>query len=188
MRTILATLFTILLLLPPLRAGERRDSVIVSLVTCWPGKEVYELCGHEGDPCPRRGIDSVWELRCLRFQRAELRWPVCIRTDRLYACFLPVSALHGGVRAGNRRVVEQDLNLSQEEAWRLLGMLREEALPRNRTYRYNYVKDNCATRIVDRVDQATDRRVIYPDTVKYGTFRREMRAYHKDYPWVPVWH
>ena len=62
-------------------------------------------------------------------------------------------------------------------------MLREEALPRNRTYRYNYVKDNCATRIVDRVDQATDRRVIYPDTVKYGTFRREMRAYHKDYPW-----
>ena len=62
MRTILATLFTILLLLPPLRAGERRDSVIVSLVTCWPGKEVYELCGHEAIRVLGEGIDSVWNL------------------------------------------------------------------------------------------------------------------------------
>lgn len=183
MRTILATLFTILLLLPPLRAGERRDSVIVSLVTCWPGKEVYELCGHEAIRVRGEGIDSVWNYGVFDFNEPNFvgRF-VSGQTDYMLASY-PFPLFMAEYVQGNRRVVEQDLNLSQEEAWRLLGMLREEALPRNRTYRYNYVKDNCATRIVDRVDQAADRRVIYPDTVKYGTFRREMRSYHKDYPW-----
>lgn len=25
----------------------RKDSIIVSLITCSPGSEIYELCGHE---------------------------------------------------------------------------------------------------------------------------------------------
>lgn len=82
------------------------------------------------------------------------------------------------------RVVEQDLNLTPEEAHRLLALLQTEALPQNRRYRYNYVKDNCATRILDRIDDAYDDvRVIYPDSVTYGTFRNEMRAYNRNYPW-----
>ena len=56
-------------------------------------------------------------------------------------------------------------------------------MPQNRTYRYNYVNDNCATRITDRLAQATDARLIFPDTIAYGTFRREMRTFHRDYPW-----
>lgn len=183
MRTILTALLTILLLLPPLRAGERRDSVIVSLVTCWPGREVYELCGHEAIRVRGERIDSVWNYGVFDFNEPNFvgRF-VAGQTDYMLASY-PFPLFMAEYVQGNRKVVEQDLNLSQDEAWKLLGMLREEALPQNRTYRYNYVKDNCATRIVDRVDGATAKRVIYPDTVKYGTFRREMRAYHKDYPW-----
>lgn len=183
MRTILTALLTILLLLPPLRAGERRDSVIVSLVTCWPGREVYELCGHEAIRVRGERIDSVWNYGVFDFNEPNFvgRF-VAGQTDYMLASY-PFPLFMAEYVQGNRKVVEQDLNLSQDEAWKLLGMLREEALPQNRTYRYNYVKDNCATRIVDRVDGATAERVIYPDTVKYGTFRHEMRAYHKDYPW-----
>ncbi|MDE6026571.1 MAG: DUF4105 domain-containing protein, partial [Muribaculaceae bacterium] len=82
-----------------------------------------------------------------------------------------------------RRVIEQDLNLTQEEATRLVGMLRDEGRPENRTYRYNYVRDNCATRILDRIDSVAGEPVIYPDKVNYGTFRNAMRHYHKNYPW-----
>lgn len=183
MRTILTALLTILLLLPSLRAEERRDSVIVSLVTCWPGREVYELCGHEAIRVRGERIDSVWNYGVFDFNEPNFvgRF-VAGQTDYMLASY-PFPLFMAEYVQGNRKVVEQDLNLSQDEAWKLLGMLREEALPQNRTYRYNYVKDNCATRIVDRVDGATAERVIYPDTVKYGTFRREMRAYHKDYPW-----
>ena len=189
MRTILATLFTILLLLPPLRAGERRDSVIVSLVTCWPGKEVYELCGHEAIRVRGEGIDSVWNYGVFDFNEPNFvgRF-VSGQTDYMLASY-PFPLFMAEYVQGNRRVVEQDLNLSQEEAWRLLGMLREEALPRNRTYRYNYVKDNCATRPLRAVELALGDSIILgpapfeANSFPRHTFRNIMRHYHANYPW-----
>ena len=80
-------------------------------------------------------------------------------------------------------MIEQDLNLSPEETERLLKALRNASLPENRKYRYNYIRDNCSTRIIGQIDNAASETIIYPDTVEYGTFRNEMRAYHKNYPW-----
>lgn len=185
MTRITAIIVAILSLMP--LSAERRDSIIVSLVTCWPGPEVYELCGHEalrtrtanGDA----RMDSVWNYGVFDFAEPNFLYRfVKGETDYMLVGY-PTGFFMAEYMAQGRKVVEQDLNLTQEEAWRLLSMLRKEALPENRTYRYNYVKDNCATRIVDRIDEAVGERIIYSDSVKYGTFRREMHAYHKDYPW-----
>jgi len=128
-------------------------------------------------------MDSVWNYGVFDFAEPNFLYRfVKGETDYMLAGY-PTGLFMAEYMAQGRRVVEQDLNLTQEEAWRLLSMLRREARPENRTYRYNYVKDNCATRIVDRMDEVAGERIIYPDSVKYGTFRREMRAYHKDYPW-----
>lgn len=165
----------------------RKDSIIVSLITCSPGSEIYELCGHEAVRV--RGImngermDSVWNYGVFDFNEPNFVYRfVKGETDyRLagypFAWFMPEY-----VEAG-REVTEQDLNLTQEEACRMLDLLREESKPENCKYRYNYVKDNCATRIVWRLDSAASQRVIYPDDVRYGTFREEMRSYHRNYPW-----
>lgn len=164
-------------------AQERRDSVIVSLITCWPGADIYELCGHEAIRVRGEGIDSVWNYGMFSFNQPNFVYRfVKGETDYMLGAypfdhFMPEYILAG------RKVVEQDLNLTADESQRLLAMLRTEARPENRTYRYNYVRDNCATRIVDRLDQATVDSIYYPDSLKYGTFRREMRAFHHDYPW-----
>ncbi|MDE6381705.1 MAG: DUF4105 domain-containing protein, partial [Muribaculaceae bacterium] len=168
--------------------GERRDSLVVSLITCWPGAEVYELCGHEAVRV--RGInpdgtvtDSVWNYGVFDFAAPNFLYRfVKGETDYMLAAY-PTSMFMPEYMARGRRVVEQDLNLTREETARLVALLREEARPENRTYRYNYVKDNCATRILDRIDEAVGHPVVYPDSVRYGTFRNEMRAYHRDYPW-----
>ncbi len=168
--------------------GERRDSLVVSLITCWPGAEVYELCGHEAVRV--RGInpdgtvtDSVWNYGVFDFAAPNFLYRfVKGETDYMLAAY-PTSMFMPEYMAHGRRVVEQDLNLTREETARLVALLREEARPENRTYRYNYVKDNCATRILDRIDEAVGHPVVYPDSVRYGTFRNEMRAYHRDYPW-----
>ena len=165
----------------------RKDSIIVSLVTCSPGSEIYELCGHEAvrvrgvvDGVP---LDSVWNYGIFDFAEPNFVYRfVKGETDyRLagypFAYFLPEYA------AAGRQVFEQDLNLTQNEARRMLGLLREESRPENCRYRYNYVKDNCATRITWRLDSAVSSRIVYPDDVRYGTFRDEMRAYHANYPW-----
>ena len=176
----------VILWLLPARAVPK-DSVIVSLVTCWPGADVYELCGHEairirgihnGKP-----IDTVWNYGTFDFEQPNFIYRfVKGETDYMVSAY-PFRWFVPEYAEAGRRVVEQDLNLTQEEAQRLLTLLRYETLPQNRVYRYNYVKDNCATRIIERVDDALGSPVVYPDSVHYGTFRKEMRAYHRDYPW-----
>lgn len=180
-------ILSILALVTPAAAQQRQDSVIVSLITCYPGPEIYELCGHEAIRV--RGfhngefVDSVWNYGIFDFAQPNFVYRfVKGETDYKLASY-PFAFFMPEYQEAGRRVVEQDLNLTQEEARRLLALLRTEALPQNATYRYNYVKDNCATRVVDRLDQAAGERVVYPDSVHYGTFRREMRAYHRDYPW-----
>lgn len=164
---------------PPARSGD----LTVSFVTCHPGPQIYELCGHEAVRVRGEGIDSVWNYGLFDFTEPNFVYRfVKGETDYMvggypFEWFLPEYVARGS------RVEEQDLNLGQEEARRFLAMLRHEALPENRRYRYNYVKDNCATRILELLDSAASARVIYPDSIRYGTFREEMRAYHRDYPW-----
>lgn len=196
MRVILAILCLLSLWLP-LRGQSQRDSLVVSLLTCAPGPEVYELCGHEairvrladttmsaaGLASADAGLDSVWNYGTFDFSAPNFIFRfVKGETDYMVSSY-PTWMFLKEYNMQGRHVVEQDLNLSQEESWKLLGMLRVNALPENRTYRYNYVKDNCATRITDMLDKSTRRRIVYPDSVRYGTFRRTMRAYHHDYPW-----
>ncbi|MBD5306429.1 MAG: DUF4105 domain-containing protein [Bacteroides sp.] len=159
------------------------DTLRISLVTCWPGPEIYELAGHEAIRITGPSFDQVWNYGIFDFNEPNFvgRF-VAGKTDYKvvaypFRWFLPEYISRGS------RVEEQELLLTAEEKLRLLQALRENALPENATYRYNYVRNNCATRIVDMVDSASTRRIIYPDTLHYGTFRAAMRAYHRNYPW-----
>lgn len=196
MRVIL-TILCLLSLWLPLSGQSQRDSLVVSLLTCAPGPAVYELCGHEAIRIRRADThmsaaglasaaaspDSVWNYGTFDFAAPNFIYRfVKGETDYMVSSY-PTWMFLREYQMQGRRVVEQDLNLSQEEARKLLGMLRVNALPENRTYRYNYVKDNCATRITDMLDKSARRRIVYPDSVRYGTFRETMREYHRDYPW-----
>jgi len=174
---------TILLFGFPTQGAEKRDSLIVSLITVDPGSEIYELCGHSAIRIRSACMDSVWNYGLFDFNQPNFVYRfVKGETDYMvggypFAWFVP-EYQHAG-----RRVIEQDLNLTDSTARRLLGLLRTESLPQNRVYRYNYIRDNCATRITTRLEQALGSKISFPDTIAYGTFRDEMRAFHRDYPW-----
>mgnify|MGYP002603623931 FL=1 len=177
------TTLVILFLAFPTVATQKRDSIVVSLLTAWPGPEVYQLCGHSAIRIRGAEVDSVWNYGVFDFDEPNFVYRfVKGETDYMLVGY-PTMWFMPEYLSEGRKVLEQDLNLTQDEAWKLRSLLQTEALPQNRTYRYNYVKDNCATRITDRLAQATDARLIFPDTIAYGTFRREMRAFHRDYPW-----
>ena len=179
---ILTTLVILFLAFPSV-ATQKRDSIVVSLLTAWPGPEVYQLCGHSAIRIRGAEVDSVWNYGVFDFDEPNFVYRfVRGETDYMLVGY-PTMWFMPEYLSEGRKVLEQDLNLTQDEAWKLRSLLQTEALPQNRTYRYNYVKDNCATRITDRLSQATDARLIFPDTIAYGTFRREMRAFHRDYPW-----
>lgn len=160
-----------------------------SLVTCRPGPEVYELFGHEalrirGIDEKGEAVDSVWNYGVFDFASPGFLYRfVKGETDyMLYPC--PTPWFLASYQQRGSGVVEQDLALTPEETLRLRRLLQINALPANRTYRYNYVRDNCSTRVADIIDSAlTTRTVIYPDTLRYATFREAMRDFHKDYLW-----
>lgn len=177
------TTLVILFLAFPSVATQKRDSIVVSLLTAWPGPEVYQLCGHSAIRIRGAEVDSVWNYGVFDFDEPNFVYRfVKGETDYMLVGY-PTMWFMPEYLSEGRKVLEQDLNLTQDEAWKLRSLLQTEALPQNRTYRYNYVNDNCATRITDRLAQATDARLIFPDTIAYGTFRREMRTFHRDYPW-----
>lgn len=180
---VFTVLVTILLLAVAQATGQKRDSLIVSLVTAAPGNEVYELCGHSALRIRSAEMDSVWNYGVFDFNKPNFVYRfVKGETDYMLAGYPFAWFMQEYAQAG-REVREQELNLTQEESRRLLEMLRRESMPDRCTYRYNYVKDNCATRITARVSEATGQKILFPDSLGYGTFRREMRAFHRNYPW-----
>lgn len=160
-----------------------------SLLTCSPGPEVYELFGHEA--LRIRGIDekglevdTVWNYGVFDFAAPNFLYRfVKGETDYMVEpC--PMNWFMGAYVHRGSGVTEQDLNLTTEETLKLRKLLQINSMPANRTYRYNYVRDNCATRPAAMIDSAVaPRKIIYPREVSYGSFREAMRDFHKDYPW-----
>ncbi len=158
----------------------------ISLLTCYPGPEIFELYGHEAIRVRAPGVDSVFNYGVFSFSEPNFVYRfVKGQTDYMLAGESTDDFL-AGYRMRGSKVVEQVLALSDQEADTLYSMLRREALPQNRRYRYNYVKDNCATRIISRIDEASEHPIIYSDTVRFGTYRRAMQYYNRNYPWYQL--
>ena len=166
-----------------------KDSIVVSLITCEAGRDVYELCGHSAiriRTTDTQKMDSVWNYGIFDFNTPHFIYRfVKGETDYRVAGYPFQWFMPEYIETG-REVTEQILNLSQDEAYRLLALLREDSKPENCRYRYNYVKNNCATRIRERLDSSVNSRILYPDTIKYGTYRGEMRHFHRNYPWYQL--
>ena len=160
-----------------------REDLTVSIVTCDPGPDVYELCGHAAIRIRSASMDSVWNYGIFDFTSPNFIYRFCKgETDYMVYGYQFQRFMPAYVRRGSR-VKEQVLDLTQEEARNLRAMLQTESRPENRIYRYNYVRDNCATRPWKRITQASGREILLPDTLYYPTFRSEMRHFHRNYPW-----
>lgn len=164
------------------------DTLQVSLLTCGPGTEVYELFGHTAlrvRELSPRGFDWVFNYGMFDFNAPAFVWRFTKgETDYcLGVNDFPDFLLNYVVRES--RVDEQILNLTPEESWVLFEALKKNALPENRVYRYNFLFDNCATRPRDMVEAALGNRVRYHEPEEtLPTFREEIDRYAGACPWL----
>lgn len=173
-------LFAVLFLgAAPLARAEKQ----ASLITAWPGSEIYELCGHEAIRITGDGIDSVWNFGIFNFEEPNFVYRfVKGETDYMVDAYPFSWFLYPYVQRGSR-VEEQVLNLTPAEIERLQSLLNRATTPPNNRYRYNYIKNNCSTQIADILDSVAGGDVVYPDSVRFSTYREAMRGYHQNYPW-----
>ena len=132
------------------------DSATASVVTCGPGNEFYLAFGHSAIRIsdPTRGIDHVYNYGTfdfdtphfyLKFAQGQLNYCLSRTTfDRFLATY----------DYERRAVWEQKLDLDPQEVNNLYVMLEWNYLPENRYYRYDFFRDNCATRVRDMVESA----------------------------------
>ncbi len=190
-RPAVLTLIAILTAIMPSTAGAadisaESDTVVASLIINSPGSDIYELEGHATIRIRKGDADYAVNYGIFDFNSPNFvgRF-VAGQTDYIVAAYPFRHFLNSYGEAG-RGVTEYALNLSQEEAGRLVDLLSINLLPENRTYRYNYVKDNCSTRPLDMIEQATGCRIIFPEPPSShvpATFRDAMRHHHANYPW-----
>ena len=113
----------------------------VSLITCSPGQDIYELEGHAALRVRQGDRDWAVNYGIFDFNSPNFVYRfVSGQTDYIVAAYPFNFFLSQYVEQG-RSVTEHKLNISQEQAIKLVGLLQDNLRPENRTYRYNYVKD-----------------------------------------------
>ena len=167
-----------------------QDSAKCSLLTCSAGEEIYSLFGHTAlrYEDPARGIDVVFNYGmfsfrvphfALRFALGETDYQLGVTDFRRFAA---------EYQWDERDVWQQILNLTSREKQRLWEALTENYRPENRTYRYNFFYDNCATRPRDRIEACVDGRVEYAaaqdSTATVCTWRDLLHRYTEGHPWA----
>jgi hypothetical protein len=81
-------------------------------------------------------------------------------------------------------VIEQVLNLTPPEKKGLFALLMTNYEPANRTYRYNFIFDNCATRPRDKILAALHGYVKFQESYDSKTFRQLVGGYVGNDTWL----
>lgn len=130
----------------------------VAVLTFGPGDETFSKFGHDAiwvhDPAqPASRRDLVYNYGTFRF---DSPWLILDFLKGKLSYWLSVGTLErtlASYRAANRSVSAQELALSEDQVRALTAFLRDNVKPENASYRYDYYRDNCATRIRDVVDR-----------------------------------
>lgn len=164
------------------------DTIEISLLTCYPGPQVYELYGHEAIRVKTPDSDKVFNYGLFDFGSPNFIYRFVKGETDYFAGATTTNYFIWQYTARGSKIIEQTLNLTGAEKEFLLLQLEQDILPENRMYRYNYVKNNCATKILDRIESAlaskSNATVNYTDGLpSCDTYREIMQHYNRNYPW-----
>ena len=151
------------------------DNSVISIITIAPGSSLNDAFGHNAIRIkdPNKNLDVTFDYGrfdfnapnfYLNFARGKLNYS--IGTNRYYDILK-------FYEWQNRTVKEQVLNLNLTERQRLFDYLLNNYKPENRNYLYDFFYDNCATKIKDVLNIATNYTVQYntPENFVPKSFR-----------------
>lgn len=137
----------------------------VYLVTCGAGGETYSMYGHSALRITNieSGSDIVYNWGVFDFSTPNFAYKFARgRLDYLLAAY-PFSSFLQEYLREERSVVTQKINLTGRDKIELHLLLVDNLKPENRSYRYDFFMDNCATRIRDILETALGGNLIYPE-------------------------
>ncbi len=172
-------LILLVLVSAPLRTfaqtQELSASAQISILTCGPGEELYASFGHTAIRVldTSLGIDEVYNYGTFDFNTPNFYYKFS-RGKLLYS--LSVSDFQRFMYTYDleqRWVKEQLLALNQNDKQQLFLFLQRNRLPQYRDYKYDFLFDNCATKIPEVLKNVLGDRLQFSDThlTQSKTFR-----------------
>ena len=157
------------------------DQAQISVLTCGTGDQLYSSFGHSAFRVqdPNHGIDIVYNYGTfdfdtpnfyLKFAGGKLLYSL---SRQHFANFLYTYQLE------NRWVKEQLLDLKTDDKNKLFGFLEENYKPENRYYQYDFIYENCSTKIPEVLNSVLGNSLVFRDDhlSKDDSFRELIQSY-----------
>ncbi len=155
------------------------DSIEISLLTCSPGPEAYAKFGHSGLRVVdiKNGYDFVFNWGIFSFNTSNFYFKfIKGETDYLLGAQYTADFL-AEYKERNSVVWEHIINLNKAEKKKLIDLILTNYKSENRTYRYNFVYDNCATRPRDLILGSINGHVVFRKNYEASTYRQAIDEY-----------
>ena len=157
----------------------------VSVLTCASGEDIYTVWGHTAVRVidSLNGTDIVFNYGTFDFNEPNFLAKF-IKGSLLY--FVSSNRFNDFIaeyKFEKREVLEQVLKLSTSEKIKWYEALKVNMIDSNRYYLYNFITDNCTTRIKDGLFKNT---AFQPVGINVPTFRAEVvnAPYENGLPWI----
>lgn len=159
----------------------------ISLITCGVGEELYTAFGHTAIRIKNMetGSDVVYNYGTFNFYDSLFYVKFTLGKLNYYLDKEYFGDFVENYREDGRTVKEQVLNLGEEEIRMIEKYLEHNALPQNREYRYDFVFDNCATRVRDIFQNVLAPQFNYGDIMqgRKVSFRAVINEYLAQQHW-----
>lgn len=166
--------------------AQQLDSIRVSLLTCSPGPKVYSLYGHTAVRCQNltRNKDIVFNYGVFSFDQPHFVWHFVLGQCDYMLDAMPWEAFVHEYQSRGSSVTAQVLNLTTREAFNFYVRLIRNLQPDQREYRYNFLYNNCTTKVRDVIEGVVEGTIEYPHLEPRNTYRQILHRYTAGYPWA----
>jgi hypothetical protein len=129
----------------------RQNGLRISILTCGVGEELYASFGHSAIRIidSARGTDEVYNYGTFDFSDPDFYSKFTLGKLLYYLDKSTYTDFLAGYVEEKRSIKEQVLNLAPEPGKKIYAFLENNLKPENRAYHYDFLFDNCTTRIRD---------------------------------------
>ena len=137
------------------KASSPGEELTVYLMTMGPGEHPFTKFGHSAIWVhdARQQRDQIYNYGTFAFDSRTLLLDSVQGKLPYWLSLQSLSATLRTYGAQRRSLLASELDLTPKERAELYAALRENERPEHRYYRYDYYRDNCATRIRDVIDR-----------------------------------
>lgn len=164
------------------------ENAQVSIITVEPGKNLYDTFGHSAYRVKDHvlGIDQAYNYGMYDFTKPNFYTNFAKGKLEYELGSYPFSYFLRNYVEENRSVTEQILNISQQQKQQFFEFLENNAKPENRAYLYDFLYDNCATKLPEVSQNILHDKMLlnyeYAEGKDY-TFRDLIHQYLGNHPW-----